>query len=100
MYVPRDETFEEMKQDTFSAGRLKALLHNLVPSIAASLAKSDIPFNCFSDIDSLYKDGLLLTDEEQKETSSIPFLPSSILNVGQKFLKYDIPAIIRSIYSA
>ena len=47
MYVPRDETFEEIKQKTFSAGRLKALLHNLIPSIAATLSSLDIPFQCF-----------------------------------------------------
>ncbi|KAM7529004.1 hypothetical protein LguiB_032414 [Lonicera macranthoides] len=31
MYMPRDEQFEESKQNTFAAGRLKAVLHNLIP---------------------------------------------------------------------
>ncbi|KAF3654978.1 Methylsterol monooxygenase 2-1 [Capsicum annuum] len=34
VYAPRDETFEEIKKNTFSAGRLKVLLHNLVPLVA------------------------------------------------------------------
>ncbi|KAB2041836.1 hypothetical protein ES319_D02G174900v1 [Gossypium barbadense] len=67
VYVPRDEAFEEIKQDTFSAGRLKALLHNLVPLMAATLSSSDIPFTCFSEIDKLYNDGFILKDDEQRK---------------------------------
>lgn len=101
MYVPRDETFEEIKQNTFAAGRLKALLHNLVPQIAASLSNSDIPFKCFSDIDKLYNDGLLLKDEEQNEapaTLALGNLMKGVLTVGERLLKYEIPAIISSSY--
>ncbi|KAF3572573.1 hypothetical protein F2Q69_00060981 [Brassica cretica] len=36
MYVPRDKQ-SESKQDTFAAGRLKAVLHHLVPSLKASI---------------------------------------------------------------
>lgn len=101
VYVPRDETFEEIKQNTFSAGRLKALLHNLIPSIAASLASSDIPFACFTDIDKLYNDGFLLLDDEPKEEVGPQFLGklmNQVLTVGKRFLKYEIPAIIKSMY--
>lgn len=98
VYVPRDETFEEIKQNTFSRGKLKALLHNLLPSLAVRLSSSDIPFKCFSDIDKLYNDGLLLKDDdEQKE--SILFSGSmmkKVLSVGGQWLKYEIPAIIQS----
>ncbi|KAE8716602.1 Lipoxygenase 6 [Hibiscus syriacus] len=99
VYVPRDEAFEEIKQDTFSAGRLKALLHNLVPSIAATLSSSDIPFTCFSDIDKLYIDGFVLKDDERRELGDNLFIGNTIkrvVSVGQKLLKYEIPAIIRS----
>jgi lipoxygenase len=58
LYVPRDETFEEIKQDTFAAGRLKALLHNLIPSLIASLTDPNKEFQCFSEIDRLYKEGV------------------------------------------
>ncbi|WRX14078.1 PLAT/LH2 domain - like 3 [Theobroma cacao] len=98
VYVPRDEAFEEIKQNTFSAGRLKALLHNLVPSIAATLSSSDIPFTCFSDIDKLYSDGVILKDDEQRELGNNLFIGNmmkQVLSVGQKLLKYEIPAIIR-----
>lgn len=102
MYVPRDETFEEIKQNTFSAGRLKALLHNLIPSITASLSSSDIPFACFTDIDKLYSDGFLLRDEEHKEVGYqfLGKLMNQVLTVGERFLKYEIPAIIKSMYAS
>ncbi|KAJ9709765.1 hypothetical protein PVL29_001299 [Vitis rotundifolia] len=97
VYVPRDETFEEIKQNTFSAGRLKALFHNLIPSIAATLSSSDIPFKCFSEIDKLYNDGVLLLEDEDQKISGNVFpsnMMKQVLSVGQKLLKYEIPAII------
>lgn len=99
VYVPRDEAFEEIKQNTFSTGRLKALLHNLIPSLAATLSSTDNPFECFSDIDDLYSDGVLMRekDEEKKEGKKL-FLGSmvkEVLSVGERWLKYEIPAVIK-----
>lgn len=102
MYVPRDETFEEIKQNTFSTGRLKALLHNLIPAITASLSSSDIPFTCFSEIDKLYNDGFILRSEELREIAQIPFMGTfmkQVLSVGERLLVYDIPAVIKREYS-
>ncbi|PON52462.1 Lipoxygenase [Parasponia andersonii] len=98
VYVPRDETFEEIKQNTFSAGRLKAVLHNLIPSLAATLSSSDIPFTCFTDIDKLYNDGFLLKDEEQIEASKFPVVGNfmkQVLSVQERLFKYEVPAVIR-----
>ncbi|KAI9125705.1 hypothetical protein K1719_003123 [Acacia pycnantha] len=99
IYVPRDEAFEEIKQDSFSAGRLKALFHNLIPLLAATLSSSDIPFNCFSEIDKLYTDGVVLRGEEHKDMlENLVFgkMMKQVLNVGERFLKYDIPVVIKS----
>ncbi|XP_051122412.1 lipoxygenase 6, chloroplastic [Andrographis paniculata] len=98
VYVPRDETFEEIKQSTFSAGKLKALLHNLIPLIAATLSSSDVPFTTFSDIDNLYNDGVQLKEEETEGVQKNQFLANvlnKILNIGENILKYDVPAIIK-----
>ncbi|KAM7251104.1 hypothetical protein ACFE04_022987 [Oxalis oulophora] len=96
-YVPRDETFEEVKQKSFAAGRLKALFHNLLPSIAATLSSSDIPFTCFSDIDKLYNDGFLLKDDDQKVVGHPLFdkMMKQVTSVSERLLKYDIPAVIK-----
>lgn len=97
VYVPRDETFEEIKQNTFSAGRLKALFHNLIPIISATISNSDVPFTNFSDLDKLYFDGIVLKDEEELQGKTNKLLNSvlSVFTVGDKLLKYDIPAIIK-----
>lgn len=102
VYVPRDETFEEIKQDTFSAGRLKALFHKLIPSLAATLSSSDITFKSFSDIDKLYIDGVLLRDEEHKgimDNLLLGKVMNLVLGAGERLLKYEIPAIVKSMLS-
>ncbi|KAL8137884.1 hypothetical protein V2J09_003885 [Rumex salicifolius] len=96
VYVPRDEAFEEIKMATFSAGRLKAVLHNLIPQINASLSSSDVPFNCFSDIDKLYNDGFVIRDEEEVKTNFLQAISKRVFTVGDRLFKYEIPASIRS----
>lgn len=97
VYVPRDETFEEIKQNNFSAGALRALFHNLIPAMMAALSSSDSQFQCFSDIDKLYKDGLLIKTEEDKHAERLlPAVLSNLMMMGQKLMKYDIPSIISS----
>lgn len=103
IYVPRDEAFEEIKQNTFSAGRLKALLHNLIPLIASTLSSSDNPFTCFSEIDKLYNDGVLLKSKEQNyflNNQHVSNLLKQIFTAGERLLKYDTPAIIKSMYDS
>ncbi|CAH2037169.1 unnamed protein product [Thlaspi arvense] len=96
MYVPRDEQFEETKQDTFAAGRLKAVLHHLVPSLKASILAED--FADFGEIDALYKEGLLLKLGFQDEIFNKFPLPKVVVNTLQEsskgLLKYDTPKIL------
>ncbi|XP_010540189.1 PREDICTED: lipoxygenase 3, chloroplastic-like [Tarenaya hassleriana] len=95
MYVPRDEQFEESKQDTFAAGRLKAVLHNLIPSLKASILAED--FANFSEIDSLYKEGLLLKLGFQDEIlKKLPFpkVVNKLQESSQGLLRYDTPKIV------
>lgn len=98
VYVPRDETFEEMKEISFSTGRVKALLHNLIPALAATLSRRDSQFECFSDIDRLYKEGFMVKNEEESfmDRLIIPTALKSFMTTGNRLLKYDIPSIISS----
>ncbi|KAJ0007199.1 hypothetical protein Pint_29161 [Pistacia integerrima] len=102
MYVPRDEQFEESKQDTFSTGRLKAVLHNLIPSLKASLSAANHDFNAFSDIDSLYSEGLLLNlglQDGLLKKLPFPKVVSRIQESSQGLLRYDIPKILSRKHS-
>ena len=100
IYVPRDEQFEESKQNTFSASRLKAVLHNLVPSIMASISSNNHNFKGFGHIDSLYSEGLLLKlglQDDLLQKLPMPYVVSRIQESSQgNLLKYDTPKIISS----
>ncbi|KAK7285681.1 hypothetical protein RJT34_20459 [Clitoria ternatea] len=94
MYVPRDEQFDESKQNTFSIKRLEAVLHNLIPGLKASLSPNNHDFNRFSDIDDLYSEGFPFDDEILKKIP-LPQLVKKIQECSQGgFLKYDTPKII------
>ncbi|XP_062154340.1 linoleate 13S-lipoxygenase 3-1, chloroplastic-like [Alnus glutinosa] len=97
MYVPRDEQFEESKQDSFSAGRLKAVLHNLIPSLKASISADNHEFKGFSEIDNLYSEGVLLKLGLQDELLKKLPLPKVVSNMQQSnrgLIKYDTPKIL------
>lgn len=92
MYVPRDEQFEECKADTFSFSRLKGMLHNLLPTIAAKFSPKNPDFKGFDQIDSLYSEGLPLNlGTHDKLLDKFPILKGTR---QANFLKYDTPKII------
>ncbi|KAK4349800.1 hypothetical protein RND71_029113 [Anisodus tanguticus] len=94
-YVPRDEQFEESKMNAFSTGRLKAVLHNLIPSLMASISSKNHDFKGFSDIDSLYSEGLLLKLGLQDEVLKKLPLPKVVSSIKEgNLLKYDTPKIL------
>lgn len=93
MYVPRDEAFEDIKQDTLSTKRWNGVMHNLIPSIVAKFLSPNIPFNTFSDIDKLYVDGIALKDGSQKKN----FI-NQILSAAERLLKFEIPVIRRKCF--
>ncbi|KAL6520785.1 hypothetical protein OROHE_016966 [Orobanche hederae] len=81
--------------NAFSTGRLKAVLHNLIPSLMASISANNKDFKGFSDIDSLYSEGLLLKLGLHDEImSKIPF-PKAVSKFQEGgLLKYDLPKIV------
>lgn len=98
IYVPRDEAFEEIKKSTFSAGALKGLIHNLVPSLIASFSNPNYEFGCFSDIDRLYREGQILKVEPHQhdifKNLMLPKIMNKVLKTGEELLRYEIPGII------
>lgn len=77
------------------------MLHNLIPSLAAALSKSDNPFQCFSEIDKLYNDGFVIKHEEQKkvlESLLLPRILKQVVSAGGRLLRYETPAIISSMH--
>ena len=91
MYVPRDEQFEELKTQAFSSMRVKALFHNLIPSLKANLSSQSSDFNDFSDVDDLY-DTQGFLQKLLKDSDFAKKIPESSL----KLFKFDTPMIISS----
>lgn len=101
LYVPRDEQFEESKANAFSTGRLKAVLHNLLPSMVASISKKH-DIKGFSQLDSLYSEGVRLKIKLQDDLVKKLPLPTLVSRLhessqsGGGLLKYDTPKILSS----
>ncbi|KAK8514216.1 hypothetical protein V6N13_063119 [Hibiscus sabdariffa] len=96
-YVPRDEQFEESKQNAFSAGRLRAVLHNLLPQLKASISAYNRNINSFADIDDLYKEGLLLKlglQDEAMKNLPLPKMVTKIQESSEGLLKYETPKVV------
>ncbi|KAK4395059.1 Linoleate 13S-lipoxygenase 3-1, chloroplastic [Sesamum angolense] len=94
IYVPRDEQFEESKMNAFSTGRLKGLLHSIIPLLMASISNNK-DFKGFSDIDSLYSEGLLLKLGLQDEILKKIPMPKAVSKIQEGgLLKYDVPKIV------
>ncbi|KAJ3673639.1 hypothetical protein LUZ60_005631 [Juncus effusus] len=94
LYVPRDETFEELKQGAFSAGRLRAVLHTLIPSLIANISADTHDFQGFHHIDNLYKDGLKLKLGLQEHLFKKIPLVQKIQESSEGMLRYDTPRIL------
>ncbi|GLU22471.1 hypothetical protein SLE2022_385440 [Rubroshorea leprosula] len=90
VYVPRDEQFEECKMNTFSSGRLRAVLHNLIPQLKATISPYNRDFKTFTDIDSLYKEGILLKLGLQDEILK----KLALIESSEGLLKYETPTIV------
>uniref|UniRef100_A0A0D9VQ87 Lipoxygenase n=1 Tax=Leersia perrieri TaxID=77586 RepID=A0A0D9VQ87_9ORYZ len=94
IYVPRDEAFEELKQGAFSSGRLRAVLHTLIPSLIASISAETHNFQGFHHIDNLYKEGLRLKlGLHEHLFQKIP-LVQKIQESSEGMLRYDTPSIL------
>jgi lipoxygenase len=94
IYVPRDEAFEELKQGAFSSGRLRAVLHTLIPSLIASISAETHNFQGFHHIDNLYKEGLRLKLGLQEHLFQKIPLVQKIQESSEGMLRYDTPSIL------
>ncbi|KAG9146318.1 hypothetical protein Leryth_008000 [Lithospermum erythrorhizon] len=96
-YVPRDESFEEVKENALFSSSLQGLLQNIVPTIAAAMSQSDLPLESSSDIDELYIDGLTLNNDEDEKgfTAYLSDVVNHVSIVGERLLKFTLPPIAK-----
>ncbi|MCO5575282.1 hypothetical protein L7F22_029082 [Adiantum nelumboides] len=100
-YVPRDEAFEQAKQENFISNTLKGVVHQHVPSLRNSLKEGQEEFQSFHDIDSLFREGIKLKRFEAEQTF-LQGLPINHIiekveqcaNQASSLLQYAQPSII------
>lgn len=96
MYAPRDDQFEEGKVEMLTAGARKAVLHNLLPMLVASISPDSHDFKAFHEVDNLFKEGLRLKQSLQDQLFHKLPLVSKIEDLSEAKLRYDTPDIITS----
>lgn len=80
----------------FTEGALKAVLHNLMPSIVASIDPKSNDLNYFHEFDNLFKEGIKTKKGiEDVLLKRIPLM-NKIQDSSQALLRYDTPDIISS----
>ncbi|WCJ18984.1 Lipoxygenase 2 chloroplastic [Euphorbia peplus] len=92
IYVPRDERFSPLKEAAFGVNALKNVLHALVPTIESTLVDKDRGFPYFTAIDTLFNQGIPLTEETTLQLEEL--LPRSVKAVKgtqDKVLLFETP---------
>jgi len=64
VYVPRDESFEPIKQTNFTANQLRGLVHKVVPSVRDYFDATPGEFDSLRDIEGLYQEGIEMPGNE------------------------------------
>ncbi|OAY66270.1 Linoleate 13S-lipoxygenase 2-1, chloroplastic [Ananas comosus] len=80
IYIPRDESFSEVKGLTFSGTAFRSVLNVVVPSIKTAINDTKLSFPYFTAIDSLFNEGVKLPKQE-----------------GLSFFRTIIPRIIKTL---
>ncbi|XP_040991051.1 linoleate 13S-lipoxygenase 2-1, chloroplastic-like isoform X1 [Juglans microcarpa x Juglans regia] len=96
VYIPRDESFSEVKQLTFSAKALYSVLHALVPSLEIAIVDGELGFPYFTAIDSLFNEGVNLPPPNKAQNKGsllniLPRLVSSITQAQDEVLRFETP---------
>ncbi|XP_068641156.1 linoleate 13S-lipoxygenase 2-1, chloroplastic-like [Aristolochia californica] len=97
VYVPRDESFSEVKQLTFSAKTFKSVMHVLVPILQSSLEDKKQGFPFFTAIDSLFNEGMSLPKSEGGNnffSDLLPRLVKAIAETGDDVLLFETPELL------
>lgn len=95
VYVPRDESFSEVKQLTFSTKTLSSGLKALVPALKTLIVDKNLGFPVFSAIDDLFDEGLYLPPLKGIR-SILPRLVRHIKDIQEDILLFDPPATMNS----
>ncbi|KAL5765072.1 hypothetical protein ACOSQ2_017666 [Xanthoceras sorbifolium] len=89
-YVPRDEEFSEVKQQTFSDKTVFSVSHALLPALETAIEDPNQGFPYFTDIDSLFNKGVNLRPLRTLIAGLIKAVHDTI--TGKDVLRFETPA--------
>ncbi|WP_168400384.1 lipoxygenase family protein, partial [Acinetobacter indicus] len=95
-YVPRDETFSEVKELTFAGNALYSVLHAVVPSLETAIVDKELGFPYFTAIDSLYNEGVNVPALTKNGflRDLLPRIVKFINDAEQDLLRFETPELI------
>lgn len=96
IYIPRDESFSELKQASFGINTIKSVLHGLVPIIESALVDKERGFPYFTAIDTLFNEGIELPKDTEKPWYLQTLLPRTVKAVkdtGNEILLFETPEL-------
>ncbi|XP_022715874.1 linoleate 13S-lipoxygenase 3-1, chloroplastic-like isoform X2 [Durio zibethinus] len=96
MYVPRDESFGDVKRQTVDAGSWKGMVNNFFPFLKDSSTKGEV-INSFSDINELYKENPFNESDWQESRKNTRFpvkLNKMIKDSTSDAFKFNPPKIV------
>jgi lipoxygenase len=98
VYVPRDESFSELKQLSFSANTLQSAFHALLPVVKTAVVDKNLGFPLFSAIDDLFNEGFNLPPQAEKGflASVLPRLVRLVNEARNDILRFETPATMDS----
>ncbi|KAF3327873.1 linoleate 13S-lipoxygenase 2-1 [Carex littledalei] len=96
VYIPRDESFSEVKNTTFSAKTLRSVLHAVVPSLETAIYDTKLGFPYFTAIDSLYDEGVKLPEQEGLSffRTLVPRIIKAVRDTTENVLLFETPEMI------
>ena len=100
VYVPRDEIFEDVKVSTFGINTLKSVLHAFLPTLEVILLNPKLGFPHFTDIDTLFKEGVPVPKDKNFFQLLLPRLVKTVTDGGDEALLFESPEMMESMPSS
>lgn len=93
-YIPRDEAFSEVKQESFSP--LRSAIPALLPYIDGMVADPKLGFPYFTSIDALYNEGMRFPKKEGLDLvlTFVPRLVKTLAETAEQILRFETPEMI------
>lgn len=95
-YIPRDEAFSEVKQESFSP--LRSAIPALLPYIDGMVTDPKLGFPYFTSIDALYNEGMRFPKKEGLDLvlTFVPRLVKTLAETAEQILRFETPEMIDS----